>query len=149
VEATPGPRVVLDAYPLVALLRDEPCAGEVMEILDSYVSVTSTVTLGELVDVLVRRYEEDVTGVEMVVASLLQESVAVEPPTVEAAVRAGLRRARWYRRRAREVSLGDTFVLAAARPGDAIATADPVLAEIARAEGVDVKALPDSSGRRP
>jgi hypothetical protein len=47
------------------------------------------------------------------------------------------------------VSLGDCFVLATAGPGDAVATADPVVAAVARAEGIGVESLPDSTGRRP
>jgi hypothetical protein len=39
--------------------------------------------------------------------------------------------------------------VAAARSDDAIATADPVVAEIARGAGLEVVALPDSNGRRP
>jgi hypothetical protein len=36
------------------------------------------------------------------------------------------------------------FVLAAAQDGDAVATAEPVVAELARGEGLDVEALPES-----
>ena len=148
-EAASRRHVVLDAYPVVALLRDEPCAGEVAEVMAAEASVISAVTLGEVADVLVRRYEEDPARVEMTLESLLVESISVEPPTVDVAIRAGLLRARWYRRRGREASLGDCFVVAAARRGDAIATADPILAEVARGEGLEVVALPDSSGQRP
>jgi hypothetical protein len=39
--------------------------------------------------------------------------------------------------------------LATVRPGDRLATADPALARAARADGIDVLALPDTSGVRP
>lgn len=148
-EAPAGPRIVLDAYPLLAFLRDEGCAAEVAEILTRGRSVTSAVTVAEVADVLVRTHGEDPRQVEAILGSLLGDLVEVVAPTVEDGARAGLLRARWYRRRHREVSLGDCFVVAAAAPGDAVATADPLLAEMARGEGVDVVALPDSAGRRP
>lgn len=66
------------------------------------------------------------------------------------ALAAGSLRARHYRRRTCEVSLGDCCALALAKRRDlALATADPELAATARAESVDVVALPDSRGRRP
>jgi PIN domain nuclease of toxin-antitoxin system len=133
----------------VALLRDEPCADEVGEILAGAVPVVSAVTLAEVTDVLVRSYGEDPARVEMTLGSLLTESIDVESPSAEIAIEAGLLRGRWYRRQRREVSLGDCFVVAAARSDDAIATADPVVAEIARGAGLEVVALPDSNGRRP
>lgn len=49
-----------------------------------------------------------------------------------------------------EVSLGDCFALALAKHcGLALATADPDLAAVARAEDVEIVSLPDSHGRRP
>jgi PIN domain nuclease of toxin-antitoxin system len=141
-------RVVLDAYPLLAFLRDEPCAAEVGEIIAAGSSVTSSVTVAEAADVLVRVHGEDPGRVGATLGSLLADLVSVEAPDVEVGTRAGLLRARAYRRH-REISLGDCFVVAAARRGDVIATADPLLAVLAREEGLDVLALPDSSGRRP
>ena len=47
------------------------------------------------------------------------------------------------------MSLADCVALATAAAARAIATADPPLAAAARAEGIDVIALPDSEGRAP
>jgi predicted nucleic acid-binding protein len=48
-----------------------------------------------------------------------------------------------------QVSLADCFVIATAEPGDTIATSDSAVARVARAEGLDVLALPNARGRRP
>lgn len=49
-----------------------------------------------------------------------------------------------------QLSMADCFLLAhAIDAGEQIATSDPPLAGVARSEGVDVIALPDSSGSRP
>jgi uncharacterized protein with PIN domain len=149
VEASTSTRVVLDAYPVVALLRGEPCAVEVAALVRQRSAVMSAVTVAEVTDVLVRVFGQDAERVAAVLESLLDETIAVEVPGTEAATRAGLIRARWYQPRVREVSLGDCFVLATAQSGDVIATADPVIADVARAEALGVEALPDSSGRRP
>ena len=109
----------------------------------------SAVTLGEVADVLVRVFGQSAERVGAVLESMLEDAIAVESPEAETGTRAGLLRARWYRRRVCEVSLADCFVLAVAQGGDAVATADPVLAELARAEGIGVEALSDSAGRRP
>jgi rRNA-processing protein FCF1 len=67
----------------------------------------------------------------------------------EHATRAADIRARHYHWRDRDLSLADCFVIAAARPGDAVATSDSAVAHVARAEGLDVLALPNARGRRP
>ena len=58
-------------------------------------------------------------------------------------------RARHYRRRTCELSLADCVLLASAEPDDSVATSDPAVAAVARAEEIGLIALPDSSGRRP
>jgi predicted nucleic acid-binding protein len=59
-------------------------------------------------------------------------------------------RSRHYDKKTKTLSLADCLLLAhAILAGDAIATADPPLAAVARVEGLDVIALPDSSGERP
>lgn len=63
---------------------------------------------------------------------------------------AGRLHAVWYDRAKRPLSLADCVALATANAlGDSIATADPPLAETARAEAREVVALPDAAGRRP
>ena len=40
-------------------------------------------------------------------------------------------------------------MIAVAEPGDTVATSDRAVAHVARAEGLDVLALPNACGRRP
>lgn len=63
--------------------------------------------------------------------------------------RSGSLRARYYHRGECDLSLADCILLASAGDGERIATTDPAVATVARAEGIDVVALPDSSGQRP
>jgi predicted nucleic acid-binding protein len=64
--------------------------------------------------------------------------------------RAGQLRARRYRRGSASFSLGDCMALSTAisfrKP---LATSDAALAELARQEGVEVIALPNSRGEKP
>lgn len=63
---------------------------------------------------------------------------------------AGALRNRFYDRRQAQLSLADCAALAAAvRHGQRLATADPALAEAARAMSIEVIALADSAGHRP
>lgn len=59
-------------------------------------------------------------------------------------------RARHYHKKDCPLSMADCFLLAHAVAGDgALATSDPDLARIARAEGATVVPLPDREGRLP
>jgi predicted nucleic acid-binding protein len=142
--------ILLDAYPLVAYLTGEPAADEVKALLGKGEAVATSVNVAEAVDVACRVYgarEDAVRGaVELLVANDL---LTVSAPHVAAGFRAAQLRIAYYRRRERALSLADCFLLASAAHGDHVATSDPAVAEVARAEGIEVVALPDSSGRRP
>lgn len=112
-------------------------------------TVVSTVTLAETVDVLERVHGWSATHIRETVEGVLGVAVAFVAPTPELAVRAGSYRARHYRRRANDISLGDCFVLATASSTDAILTSDRALAKTARAEGIDVIFVPGSHGSAP
>jgi uncharacterized protein with PIN domain len=130
---------VLDAAPLIALLREEPNADRIVAAIgDASVSV-STVTLAEIADVLERVHGRPSRAILEIVQGVLSVAVELVPPTPELAVRAGSLRARRYRRRANDVSLGDCFVLATAAGGQTIVTSDRFLARTARQEGIDVE----------
>lgn len=140
---------LLDAYPLIALLADEPPASEVALVLgQGDISITS-VNLGEALDVLERVHGVPERVLRGAIETLAAAGLAVVPVLDAEAWRAAALRARHYRRRVSEISLADCFLLAVARPGDRVATSDRPLARAARAEGIDVIALPDSRGRRP
>ncbi len=113
-------------------------------------TAASSVNVAEALDVACRVYgaREPIVreAVELLVAA---ELLAVSAPDLSVGSRAARMRIEHYRRRARPLSLADCFLIASAGQEDRIATADPAVAYVARAEGLDVVALPDSSGRRP
>jgi predicted nucleic acid-binding protein len=140
----------LDAYPIVAYLAAEPAADEVRDLLAAGDASTTVVNLAEAVDVACRVFgasEPKVRGaIELLVASGL---LTVDAPGTAAAFRAAQLRIAYYRRRERPLSLADCFLVASAGSDDRVATADPAVGEVVRAEGIKLVALPDSSGRRP
>ena len=137
----------LDAYAVLALLKGEPAAAEVqqlLEILDEGALIA--LGLAEVLDHLVR-----LAGVaeEEAALDVAQLGLATpEPIHSGLAARAGLLRARHYHRRDRAVSLADCVLAEAARaPRASVATSDAHLLDMCRDEGIDVIPLPDSQGR--
>jgi uncharacterized protein with PIN domain len=141
----------LDAYALVALVVDEPAAAEVEALLREGDSVVVTANLAEAIDVAHRVHGHSVEEVRsalepLFLARALSARASEEPDAWLAAELRG----RHYDRRHRALSLADCFLLAHALVAeDRIATADPPVADVARAEGIGVVALPDSTGTRP
>jgi uncharacterized protein with PIN domain len=133
---------VLDAAPLIALLRDEPQADRLVGAVGAGPASVSTVTLAEIADVLERVHGWSAGAVAETVHGLLDVVVEYVAPTAEIAALAGSLRARHYRRRANAISLGDCFVLATASPNGTIVTSDRALARAARAEGIGVLVVP-------
>lgn len=142
---------LLDAYAVVALIADEPAAEEVEELLRAGESRVVVVNLAEAIDVSQRIHAMSLVDVRTILEPLfLTGAIATLASQREDAWRAADLRARHYHRRSRQLSLADCFLLGAAvDSGDVIATTDPPLAAAARSEGLDVIALPDSSGDRP
>lgn len=140
---------ILDAYALVALLADEPAAAEVDTLLREERTAVSSVNLAEAIDVACRINDLAGDDVHEAVAPLLHDLVDVVAPGEAHAWRASEIRIRHYDRRRSPLSLADCFLLATATEGDRIVTADPPVARAARAEGIEIVALPDSGGRRP
>jgi predicted nucleic acid-binding protein len=142
--------ILLDAYALVALARDEHAAAEVEELLRSEAEIgIPSVNLLEVVDFLVRRSAWPEADVRARLSPLLGETIHVLVVDDVRAWRGASVRARHYVRRACELSLADCVLLACAREEDAVATADSSLATVARAEGIGLVPLPDARGRRP
>ena len=134
---------MLDAAPLVAVLRDEPHATEVVAAIGEAAVLVSTVTLAETTDVLERVHGWPASTIADAVQGILGVALEFVAPTPEIAARAGSLRARHYRRRANDVSLGDCFVVATAAAGETVVTSDRALVRVARAEGVDVVLVQD------
>jgi predicted nucleic acid-binding protein len=140
---------VLDAYAVIAYLRGEPAADEVADLLRGPTILTS-VNAAEILDQLVRVFGSDPDAVEADLALLSHAGMTVLAVTNEIGVEAGRIRARHYHRDRAAISLADCVAASAAlATRQPLATADPALAAVLRAEGGDVHPLPDSKGNRP
>lgn len=139
--------MILDAYAVLALLKGEPAAVAVRELLDGAAPPALTaVGVAEVLDHLVRL--EGATD-EDAALDLAQLGLG-EPVAVDGAVgaRAGLLRARHCDGRTRAVSLADCVAAEVARAAEAsLVTADPHLLDLCHEEGIDTLVLPDSGGR--
>jgi uncharacterized protein with PIN domain len=142
---------LLDAYALVALIVDEPAAGEVEQLLRDGECRVAVTNLAEAIDVSHRIHAMPLVEVQTILEPLFLTGALEGLVSRSAdAWRAADLRGRHYHRRSSPLSLADCFLLSAALDSaDVIATADPPLAVAARSEGLDVIALPDSSGDRP
>jgi uncharacterized protein with PIN domain len=142
--------ILLDAYALVALIADEPAAGEVEEFLRAGECGVVVANLAEAVDICSRVHGLDQRVIRQALDPILGDSLEVVLSTESEAWQAATLRSAHYDKRSSALSLADCLLLAhATLSGDAIVTADPPLAQTARHEGIDVKPLPDSSGTRP
>jgi uncharacterized protein with PIN domain len=141
----------LDAYALIALLADEPAAGEVEILLREDDARVVAVNLAEAIDITQRVHRLSMDEVRTALEPLLLDGALSAAVSDESkAWLAGEIRANHYISKTRPLSMADCFLVAhALTDRGAIATADPPLAATARDEGVEVIALPDSSGRRP
>lgn len=139
--------IVLDAYAVLALLKGEPAADLVSQLLGRHNDARLT-ALGaaEVIDHLVRLVGISEDDAALDIAQLeLADAVSVDAAM---AIAAGVLRARHYHRRHRAVSLADCVAAQAARAhGAALASADPHLLDLCRDEGIDRIVLPDSTGR--
>lgn len=140
---------LLDAYALVALLADEPAAGEVEALLYTGGAGVAVVNLAEAIDVSARVHRVPVAELRASLEPLLGTAVIVVVQDASAAWRAAGLRRRYYDRRSCPLSLADCILLAAVGVDDAVATADPAVCSVARREGCGVLPLPDSTGARP
>ena len=143
---------VLDAQAVVALLRGEPAADEVADLLrrpGQPVSI-SALNVAEVVDVLVRVLGRTYEEVSEKLDWLSAGGLVVIPVDEGIGRTAGRIHAERYHRRDRPLSMADCIALATALVGrEPFATSDPPLAATAAVEGCEVVPLPDSQGRRP
>jgi PIN domain nuclease of toxin-antitoxin system len=147
-EASTARRVVLDAYAVIAALVGERARADVEPLLAR--GVLTAPNAAEVVDVCVRVHANDERVVRERLEWLASGGLEMPPLDSDLALMAGALRARHYRKRQCEVSLGDCFALATAKRRHAsLATSDPELASAARSESVVVVPLPDSRGKRP
>lgn len=141
--------IVLDAYAVLAYLRDERAAEKVGELLRAPTLLTA-VNATEVLDQLVRVYGRNADDVHADLVMLQHTGMELAPVSAEIGLLAGRLRASHYHRERTAVSLADCVAAAAALSADsALATADPALTSLVRAEGGDIHALPDAAGRLP
>ncbi len=139
--------IVLDSFAVLALLKDEPAAAQVQQLVESDEDVALTALgISEVIDHLVRLVGADEDEAVLDVAQLGLSSPS--PIEVAVATRSGLLRARHYHRADRAVSLADCVAVETARSEDArLASADPHLLDVCHDEGIEVIPLPNSAGR--
>lgn len=140
--------MILDAYPVLALLLAEPAGPAVEKLLRSDAPVAMTcVGQAEATDRVLRA--GDVSPIEFAadLARLgLEPSIPLDPAT---AFTAGRLRADHYHRTSRPVSLADCVAAAtASKQRRPLVTSDRHLLDLCRDEAIAVHPLPDSQGRR-
>ncbi len=141
---------VLDAAALVALLRDEPGATEVAELLEAGGCSMSAVNVVEVVHRVSRSLG---IGSALVVESFLamvSDGLEVVECDFDIGLLAGDVRSEHYDRAEMPVSLADCVALATAQRGATqLVTSDAHLVRLAERLGVATHPIPNSSGRTP
>ena len=139
--------VVLDAYAVIADLRGDPASDQVAELL-AEPTLLAAVNAAEVIEQLVRVWQRDRDDVEVALAMLGRTGLEIVDATETVAIDAGRLRAAHYDRRSRPVSMADCFAAATAlAAGVRLATSDPHLIDVVRAEAGEVVALPDCRGQ--
>jgi predicted nucleic acid-binding protein len=133
---------LLDAYALIAFLVGGPAASQVRSVLREGNTAVATANLVEVLDVSERVYGIPIRRTMETLDPLFEETLVPITLDLESARRAGEIRAQHYHRAARPISLADAVLIASARAGDRIATADPDVLAVADAVGLGTLTLP-------
>ena len=136
---------ILDAYAVIALLRDEPAAPRVAELLAEGTAALTAVGVAEVLDQLVRNHGADEEEATLDLAQLgLLDAHAVDASIGAAA---GRLRARHYHRTRCAISTADAIAAETARANDRpLATSDPHLLAVCRTETIRHLPLPATDG---
>lgn len=141
--------ILLDAYALLALARREEAGDEVEALMRSEPIGMATANLFEASERLMRLYGWSPNDTSEQLGQLVGRHIRVVALDEGIAWRGAVMRARHYRRKTCELSLADCVLLASTGPDDSVATSDPAVAAVARAEEIGLVPLPDSAGQRP
>jgi len=133
---------LLDAHALIDFLTGGPAVDTVTKLLRTGDCAATTVNIAETCDVSARRYGIPTDRVMELLEPLLGGVIAIVALELSTAIRAGTLRAQRYSRATRPLSLADAILLASARPGDRIATADPLVLDVAHELGIARLPLP-------
>jgi predicted nucleic acid-binding protein len=134
--------ILLDAYALIAFLTGGRAAPRVRAILRDGDTSIATANLVEVLDVCERVHALTIKRTMEILEPLFDGPLVAISLDFATAQRAAEFRARHYHRSTRPISLADAVLVASARRGDTIATADPDVLAVAGAEGVESVALP-------
>lgn len=142
-----SPLTVLDAYAVLAFLKNEAAAPEVEGLIAAGGTALTVVGLAEVLDHLIRIGGADEEDASLDIAQLgLDDPVLVDEKLAAAT---GRLRARRYHRVRCPVSLADCFAAEAARSESrSLATSDPDLLDVCHHEGIAVTVLTGSDGSR-
>jgi predicted nucleic acid-binding protein len=108
-------------------------------------AAVATANLAEALDVSQRVYGLAIERAMAVLDPLFGRPLVTLPLDLEVARRAAEVRSAHYHRSSRPISLADAILLASAGANDRIATADPDVLAVARAEGLSTLRLPGQS----
>lgn len=133
--------VLIDAYGLIALVRDEPASPRVEALLAEDPCVVATANLAETYDNCQRTAGFDRDEIDRSLDPLFDAKLGTIDCSLETAKRAGDIRAHHYHRRDRDLSLADCILLASAGPGDSIATGDRAVLDVAAELGIETVEL--------
>ncbi|MDQ3873948.1 MAG: PIN domain-containing protein [Actinomycetota bacterium] len=133
---------VLDAYALLAFLLGGPAAAQVRAILREGDAAVATANLVEVLDVSQRVHGVPIPRTVELLEPLFEGPLSAVPLDSVMARRAAEIRAEHYHRSSRPLSLADAVLIASARQGDRIATADADVLAVAKREKLELVALP-------
>ena len=133
---------LLDAYALIAFMIGGPATQQVRAILREGDAAVATANLVEVLDVSERVFGIPIARAVDILEPLLEGPLAAVALDSNVARRAAEIRAKHYHRTSRPISLADAVLLASAKPGDRIATADADVLAVAGAENVGAVVLP-------
>lgn len=133
---------LLDAYAIIAFLVGGPAAPHVRMLLREGNTGVATANVAEALDVSQRVHRLPIARAFEVLEPLLGRAIVPVPLDLPTARRAAEIRAGHYHRSMRPISLADAILVASVRSNDRVATADPDVLAVARAEGLETIALP-------
>jgi PIN domain nuclease of toxin-antitoxin system len=133
---------LLDAYALIAYVIGGPAQEKVKSILREGNTAVATANLVEIYDVAERVRGLPVPRASEVIEGLFAGSLSVVQLDEHLARRAAELRIEHYHGSRSPLSLADVILIASARPGDRIATADPDVLTTAETLGIETVVLP-------
>jgi predicted nucleic acid-binding protein len=133
---------LLDAYALIAFLIGGPAQERVRSILREGKTAVATANLVETYDVADRVHGLPVARAAEKIEGLFAGSLTVVHLDEHLARKAGELRVDHYHRSRSPLSLADVILIASARSGDRIATADPDVLSAAEGLGIETVELP-------